>query len=160
MNIRKNDLNDRFLEVKEIARILLDERRYLRRRTLKDMISASTTGAMIVMGKKVVRELDRNSSQAVILQYRLLSELMKENQDTEFGRKYGFRDIRTLEDFRKKVPFTTYDDYEPYIERMMKGEQNLLSAREPVHFALTSGSIGVPKYIPVSEKEQKKGSKY
>ena len=160
MNKRKNNLNDRFLEAKEIIRVLLDERRYLRRKTLKDMISASTTGAMIVMGKKVVRELDRNSSQAVILQYRLLSELMKENQDTEYGRKYNFCDIRTLEDFREKVPFTTYDDYEPYIERMMKGEQNLLSAREPIHFALTSGSIGVPKYIPVSEKELKKGSKY
>ena len=75
MNIRKNDLNDRFLEVKEIARVLLDERRYLRRRTLKDMISASTTGAMIVMGKKVVRELDRNN---------ILKSLQFTHQQVEF----------------------------------------------------------------------------
>ena len=53
-----------------------------------------------------------------------------------------------------------HDDYAPYIQRMMEGEENLLSKNAPVHYALTTGSIGVPKYVPVSEKELKKYVKY
>lgn len=111
------------------------------------------TRMMVKMGRKTVRELDYSTREAVIRQHRLLMTLLKENADTEYGRLHGFGDIHNVSEYARKVPFTTYDDYEPYITRMRNGEKNLLSASEPVYFALSSGSVGVPKYIPVSREE-------
>ena len=118
------------------------------------------TKNLVLEGKKAVHEVDVNSRQAVILQHRLLAELLQENKDTEYGKIYDFADIHSVEEYKKRVPFSDYDDYSPYIQRMMEGEENLLSKNAPVHYALTTGSIGVPKYVPVSEKELKKYVKY
>ncbi|MBQ3627359.1 MAG: GH3 auxin-responsive promoter family protein [Synergistaceae bacterium] len=54
---------------------------------------------------------------------------MSDSKDTEYVRKYNFAGIKSVEDFKRMVPFTTYDDYEPYITRMIEnGEKNLLTA--------------------------------
>ncbi len=53
----------------------------------------------------------------------LLMKLLDDNKDTEYGRKYGFADIYTVEDYQKKVPVVVYDDLQPYLERMMNGEK-------------------------------------
>lgn len=126
----------------------------------KMLLSMDRTETLVRRGRKAVRALDTNSRKAVILQYKLLTDLLRENQDTEYGRKYGFSGIHTVQDYKKKVPLTEYDDYEPYIRRMMEGEQNVLSAREPKHFAMSTGSIGVPKYVPVSQAELDKFNRY
>ena len=123
-------------------------------------LRTSKSGLLIARGIRIMHALDKKSREAIILQHKLLSEMMQANKDTEYGRKYGFADIHTVQQFKEKVPFSTYDDYEPYIRRMMKGETNILSAEDPVHFAMSSGSIGVPKYIPVSEAELKKYAAY
>ena len=130
------------------------------RQKLKRSRNAGSTGKLIAEGKKTLRQIDRNSREAVILQYRFLSDLLKENRETEYGKKYGFDKIHTPEDYMSAVPFTVYDDYVPYIRRMMKGEDNLLSARAPVHYAVSTGSVGVPKYIPVSQEELDKYTQY
>ncbi len=122
--------------------------------------SSSRTAFLISMGRETVREVDFNSRQAVILQHRLLMKLLQKNKDTEFGKKYGFADIHSVEEYKDQVPFTTYEDYLPYIERMMEGEKNLLCVRKPMHYAITSGSVGKEKYIPVSKEELKKYMHY
>ena len=82
-----------------------------------------------------------------------LMRLIRENQDTEYGRKYGFREIRSYADYAAKVPFSTYEDYEPYIERMLCfNQKNLLTARETVYYAHTSGTTGASKMIPCTRE--------
>ena len=125
-----------------------------------EILNAGKTGSLVARGKMAVRSIDYNSRQAVILQYRCLLDLMEENKDTEYGKKYCFADVHTVEDFQRLVPFTTYDDYEPYIRRMMDGEVNLLCVRPPKHYALTSGSVGVPKHVPVTQRELDKYASY
>ncbi len=142
-----------------LFRAAAKEKRVLERR-IREMRSADNTRFLIAKGRKTVRELDTNSRQAVILQHRILLRLMKENEDTEYGRKHHFAEIHTVEEYKEKVPFSSYDDYEPYIRRMMDGEEGLISARPPRYYALTSGSIGTPKYIPVSGEELDKYAKY
>lgn len=47
----------------------------------------------------------------------LLLRILKDNADTEYGRKYGFKDIHSVKEYREKVPFSNYDTYEPiYVE--------------------------------------------
>lgn len=126
----------------------------------KHLLNSDSTRRMIWKGRMVVRALDAASREAVILQHRLLTELLRENQDTEYGKKYGFSEIYNASEYKKRVPLTEYDDYESSIRRMMKGEKNVLSAREPRHFAMTTGSVGVPKYVPVSQAELDKYTRY
>ena len=126
----------------------------------RKILSLDRTEIMILRGRRAVRAVDRGSREAVILQYRLLTELLKKNKDTEYGKKYGFAQIHTVHDFKKHVPLTEYDDYVPFIQRMMNGEANILCADPPKHFAMSTGSIGVPKYVPVSQEELDKYTRY
>ena len=92
--------------------------------------------------------------------HELLMQLVRDNEDTEFGKKYGFKEIRSVEDYKKRVPLSSYDDYAVAIERMVKGEKNLITAYPVVHYALTSGSVDNPKNIPVSSRTMEAYMKY
>ncbi|BAU53281.1 GH3 auxin-responsive promoter [Mucilaginibacter gotjawali] len=74
-------------------------------------------------------------------------------ENTEWGKKYGYKSILTLHDFKERVPIQTYDTLKPYIERMLKGEQNVLWPSEIRWFAKSSGTTSDrSKFIPVSEE--------
>ena len=60
------------------------------------------------------------------VQDELLKRLLLTGRPTEFGLKYNFDEILNYEDFKKKIPISTYEDLSPYIERIMRGEQNIL----------------------------------
>ena len=90
----------------------------------------------------------------------LLMKLLDDNKDTEYGRKYGFADIHTVEDYQKKVPVVVYDDLQPYLERMMEGEKNLLTAYGYNHFNETSGTIGAPKVVPMTDEQSQVFAKF
>lgn len=79
-----------------------------------------------------------------------LFKILNENKDTEYGKKYGFSEIKSVEDFQKKVPLTFYEDYMDYIERSKNGEPNLLTRKTIKNYAMTSGTTGIKKYIPQS----------
>lgn len=131
------------------------------KKTVDSIAPKAITKVMTSRGRKAIRDLDNNSKDAVHISERLLFELLEENKDTEYGKKYHFSEIHSIEEFKKRVPLSDYDDYEPYIRRMVKSdEKNLLTVDAPKHYALSSGSVGVPKHIPVSQRELDKYSKY
>ncbi|MCR4842541.1 MAG: GH3 auxin-responsive promoter family protein [Eubacterium sp.] len=104
-------------------------------------------------GRNSVRHLDDASRNAIEISEQLLMDILKDNASTEYGKKYDFANIHSIEEYKEKVPFSTYDDYYPYIERMIKEDEEGLITNYPVkHYALSSGSVGVPKHIPVSQK--------
>ena len=112
-------------------------------------------------GKKSVREMMRNCARANDLSREMLLRIVRDNRDTEYGRRYHFDQINSIEDYKRLVPFSGYDDYAPYIERMVeKGERNLITTYPIVQYAETSGSIGVPKKIPVSRQSMEIYTKY
>lgn len=83
----------------------------------------------------------------------LLMRMLDDNKDTEYGRKYGFADIKSVAEFQERVPLTTFDDYAGYVYRMTEGgESDLISAYNIAHYAKTSGTMGNPKRIPVSDR--------
>ena len=108
---------------------------------------------MVIKGSAALRRMDEHSRDAMASNERLLMQLLRDNKDTEYGRKYGFSDIHTIREYQEKVPFTTYDNYAPFIERMVKkGEKNLITAYPVLQYAETSGSIGVQKQIPLTDR--------
>lgn len=78
-----------------------------------------------------------------------LMQLLQDNKDTEYGKKYNFANIHSIEDYQKKVPVTRYDDYAEYILRMTEnGESNLICAYPVNHYNKSSGTMGNPKKSP------------
>ncbi|MCL2028108.1 MAG: GH3 auxin-responsive promoter family protein [Bacteroidales bacterium] len=80
-----------------------------------------------------------------------LSNLLKSAQDTEYGRLHDFKSITSAEEFQQRVPLNSYDTLKPYIERLRRGEQQLLWHSDVNWFAKSSGTTaGKSKFIPVS----------
>lgn len=96
----------------------------------------------------------RKTRQTFAVQQRFLRDLLQAHKDTEFGRKYKFKDIKTIDEFRERVPILPYSSYEPYLERIAQGEQNILTAEPVVYLTLTSGSTGKKKMIPTTRRSQ------
>ncbi|MDK2962158.1 MAG: hypothetical protein PWP20_1284 [Eubacteriaceae bacterium] len=120
---------------------------------MRKFITKQVYGLKIRRGKKKRNNFEELVANAGEKNKELLMNMINSNAETEYGIKYDFKNINSIDDYRKKVPFSTYDDYFPYIERMVNhGEANLLTAEPIVHYALTSGSVDNPKKIPVSQK--------
>lgn len=70
---------------------------------------------------------------------------------TEWGKKYDYKSILTPEEYKNRVPIQEYDDIKVYVDRMIKGEQNILWPSEIKWFAKSSGTTSDrSKFIPVS----------
>jgi hypothetical protein len=105
-----------------------------------------------VIGEETVKPME--------LQLALLQTLMEDNKDTEYGKKYGFSEIRSVEEFQRRVPVAAWTDFEPYAERMMNGEANVLTAYPFDHFNITSGTSGKVKHIPYTAPHANAFAKY
>ena len=96
--------------------------------------------------------LNRLTAQADAAQEALLLRILRENQDTVLGRRYRFSEIKSAPDFAKTVPFSVFEDYEELIERTVNGEDGIFMAAKPYFYCISSGSTGVPKFLPLSEE--------
>ena len=114
----------------------------------------------IKRGNSILDALEKNCRNASLVSTDLLMELIRDNQETEFGRFHNFASIKTKEDYKKNVPFSNYEDYANAVERMTRGEKNILTAYPVVLYALTTGSVGTSKKIPVSDRAMKMYADY
>jgi hypothetical protein len=98
---------------------------------------------------------DRALRAAEATQMRALEHIVRHSRKTEFGRAHGFDGIATYDDFRAHVPVGDYDSFSPYIERMRKGERNLVVPEFVRHFGNSSGSSngGKQKFLPISKRQ-------
>jgi hypothetical protein len=85
------------------------------------------------------------------VQHELLHQLIDKAKDTEIGRKYGFHELKSYDQFAARLPISSYEDVQPQIERSRKGENNILWPTPIKWFAQSSGTTNArSKYIPVS----------
>ena len=105
-------------------------------------------------GLSALRRMEQASLHASEVSHETLMRIIRQNEDTEYGQKFDFRNIHSYEEYTLKVPFSEYSDYEPYIERMVLfGAKKLITASDVLYFAHTSGSSGAPKMIPRTKEE-------
>ena len=107
----------------------------------------------VMLGKIVLAGVNRYTSIPFETQEKILMQIMDENKDTEYGKKIGFKDVHSIEDFQKIVPLSNYETYDNYVERMLDGEENLMMARKCKRYCSSSGSVGKPKVLPKSGKD-------
>lgn len=90
------------------------------------------------------------ATQAEALQHKVFCRLINDAANTEWGLKYGYKDIKRYQDFQR-VPIQTYEEIKPYVERMRHGEKDILWRGEVQWFAKSSGTTNdKSKFIPVS----------
>jgi hypothetical protein len=96
------------------------------------------------------RPLERAADRPERSQARVLAALLAANRDTDFGREYGFADIRRPAEFQQRVPVQEYEALRPLIERQRQTGARALTAEHPVFYSQTSGTTGQPKLIPMT----------
>ena len=87
------------------------------------------------------------------VQNKVLFTLLEQAKDTEYGRLNNFGEIKTYKDFNQKVPIVAYEDFEPFIEKARKGQENVIWKGKIKHFAKSSGTTNAKsKFIPISDE--------
>ncbi len=96
----------------------------------------------------------KKTRQTSVVQEQFLRDLLQAHKNTEIGRKYGLKDIKTIEQFQAQIPVLSFSGYEPYIESIAQGKNNVLTPDSVVYLNTTSGSTGKQKLIPVTQRFQ------
>jgi hypothetical protein len=96
------------------------------------------------------RHFEAATYDADATQEKKLLSIVRANRDTAYGKAHGFGSITSISDFQRNVPLNTHESLSPYIDQMAEGKPNVLTAEPPLMFALTSGTTGKAKLIPVT----------
>lgn len=105
-----------------------------------------------IWAKKHVRNCENYKQNAAENQEQLLLALTKTAEKTLFGREHHFEEIKSVEDYQNRVPVRDYEGLKSYIEKVKKGQRNILWTDTPEYFAKTSGTTSGSKYIPISKE--------
>ncbi len=118
----------------------------------RDLVTYLLTKAMVAKGYHDLRRLKKNTVNARKKNEKLLFKILKNGENTEYGIKHDFKNIKSVEDYRANVPISSYSDYEPYIERMINNnEEDLLTSLPLIGYSKSSGTTGSPKFIPLTQ---------
>lgn len=116
------------------------------------MLNFLKKNVALIWAKKHVQKAEEFKKNAEKNQEKLLLSLVNTAQKTLFGRTYNFEDIKSVKDFQEKVPVADYEDLKPYIEKVKRGQRDILWIETPEYFAKTSGTTSGSKYIPISKE--------
>jgi hypothetical protein len=93
----------------------------------------------------------RQKKSAVPAQQRTFLRLMKQFARTEYGRTHGLGPGLSYSSFQKRVPLQTYEKIGPFVDRMKRGEADVLWPGQCSFYAVTPGSTDGPqKSLPVT----------
>ena len=102
--------------------------------------------------KKIYRTTQLWAKNPIATQQKVFEDLIRQAKKTQFGIDHHFDQIKTFEDFSNNVPVRDYEDLKSYIDKVVKGEKNILWKGKPLYFAKTSGTTSGAKYIPLTKE--------
>lgn len=110
---------------------------------------------IINIGARLWAEMSRKrfnawEKDAVSLQQKVFEHLISQAGQTLFGRDHDFGTIKSMADFQNRVPLRDYEGMKPYVERIIRGESDVLWPGRPIYFAKTSGTTSGSKFIPIT----------
>lgn len=116
------------------------------------MINFIKKNIALIWAKNHVKGTQTFKQNAIKDQEVLLLSLIKTAEKTLFGRSHQFENIKSIQDFQAQVQIADYEDLKPYIEKVKKGQRQILWTETPEYFAKTSGTTSGSKYIPISKE--------
>lgn len=97
----------------------------------------------------------RTTNNPIREQEDILLRILKRHRNTEYGQRFKFSEIKNIAEFQKNVPTVEYTNIQKYIERMKKGENNILTKDKVLFFATSSGTTNTPKFIPITKQRMR-----
>ncbi|UPT72034.1 MAG: GH3 auxin-responsive promoter family protein [Flavobacterium sp. JAD_PAG50586_2] len=114
-------------------------------------MSLKTTAAKI-FAKVIHNKTQRWVGNPIETQQKVFRNLLASANKTQFGKDHNFIEIKSFDDFAKQVPIRDYEELRPYVDRVVKGEADILWKGKPIYFAKTSGTTSGAKYIPLTKE--------
>ena len=103
--------------------------------------------------KSRYHRIERMLDYPIETQRKLFKTLINAAKDTEWGQKHDYASINDEATFRQKVPVGDYESHKEDIERMMRGEANVLWRGTIKWFSKSSGTTNdKSKFLPVSDE--------
>ncbi|OFY82631.1 MAG: hypothetical protein A3F72_11965 [Bacteroidetes bacterium RIFCSPLOWO2_12_FULL_35_15] len=101
--------------------------------------------------QKRMHQIELFMKYPIDVQDECLNKLIASAKDTEWGKKHDYKNIKNAEQFKNNVPIQDYETLKPFIDRIRRGEQNILWNTDIKWFAKSSGTTNdKSKFIPVS----------
>ncbi len=101
--------------------------------------------------KSRLGQIENFKQNPITIQDSIFRQLIEAGKKTEFGKEFHFSNIKTYEDFARQVPISDYEGLKPYIDKTMKGTQNVIWNTDIEWFSKSSGTTSSrSKYIPVT----------
>ena len=105
-----------------------------------------------IFANVVHKKTQRWAQNPIETQQKVLQNLLASAKETQFGNDHNFSEIKSFKDFVKQVPIRDYEELRPYVDRVVKGEEDILWKGKPIYFAKTSGTTSGAKYIPLTKE--------
>ena len=96
-------------------------------------------------GQQVRNRLEDITYNPMRSQEEFVMRMVRENARTEYGRANNFKAIRSMDEFRERLPLTTYDDYADYIGRIANKEKNILTTYLTESMSVFDGTKKLPQ---------------
>jgi hypothetical protein len=125
-------------------------------RTLKSSPYPTLVGkGMLMLARAQTRRWDEALTRVRFEQERVLIDIVRHAQHTAFGRAHDFANVHDYRDYAARVSVGNYDTFSPFIDRMRRGEKNLLVPEFVRYFGNSSGTSnqGKPKFLPITENQ-------
>ncbi len=113
----------------------------------------------VLKTNKILAEFEFRTKNFIQNQKEALDQIIERNEGTRWGRDHKFSRLNHKN--WNSMPVITYEQVEPYMNRLRNGDVYALTNEVPEALALTSGTSSTPKFIPLTESSisnQKKGA--
>lgn len=107
---------------------------------------------MMLIQRRQLRELQQVAAMPDEHQAQVLLRILQANQHTGYGKLNGFESIRTIDEYRRRIPIQTYEELRPFIERQIATGETAITSTPALLYAQTSGTTGKPKYVPILQE--------
>ena len=105
-----------------------------------------------IFAKSIHQKTQKWVSNPIETQQKVFLDLIQQASETHFGKDHNFSQIKSHQDFVKNVPVRDYEDLKTYVDKVVKGEPDILWKGKPLYFAKTSGTTSGAKYIPLTKE--------
>lgn len=111
-------------------------------------------------GKKKMKRFLQDLHNPSQVQFEKLMQILVRNKDSFFGKKYHFNKIKCFQEYQKRVPISSYEDLNNYIDTIKRDGDKILTSEKVLMFEKTSGSSSFQKYIPYTNSLKKEFSEF
>lgn len=144
-------------QIKEILEPYVHQIRML---SPSKIISAEETKVIYSLPREVILHPEGFEQGSTVRQLHdgqsILLDILGKNQDTDYGRRFYFSNLRTKEGYQARVPISSYDTYAPLIKLQTQiGESGIFTASPIPCYLLNSGSAGEPRLLPATQEHLK-----